>query len=67
MMTGEHSEVTGVLGGEVRQDGFRLTPQDQDFWAYNTNTTTLWVLLAFHSNSTLNIFDKLCSKYTVLY
>jgi hypothetical protein len=42
-MTGQHSEVTGVLGSEVRQDGFRLTPGDQDFWTYSLNTTNLWV------------------------
>jgi hypothetical protein len=43
MMTGQHGEVTGVLGSEVRQDGFRLTPGDQDFWTYSPNTTNLWV------------------------
>ena len=43
MMTGEHSEVTGVMGAEVRQDGYRLTPEDQDFWSYSPNTSTLWV------------------------
>jgi hypothetical protein len=43
MMTGQHGEVTGVLGSEVRQDGFRLTPGDQDFWTYSLNTTNLLV------------------------
>jgi hypothetical protein len=61
MMTGEHSEVTGVLGSEVRQDGYRLTPQDQDFWAYSANTTTLWVT-TIYSKSTQNISEKAFQK-----
>lgn len=45
MVTGQHSEVTGVLGEEVWGGaGQRLTAsQDPEFWSAAPNLTTIWV------------------------
>ena len=43
MMTGQHSEMTGVLGQEVYSYGDRLQPTDMEFWMYNENISTIAV------------------------
>ena len=45
MLTGHHSEMTGVLGAEVNSDDRRLTETDMDFWMYNPNISNIAVSL----------------------
>ena len=43
MVTGQHSELTGVLGREVNDFGKPLQYTDMMFWNYNPNITTIAV------------------------
>ena len=43
MVTGQHTDMTGILGPEVDQAGTRLTNTDPDFWLYDMNLTTIVV------------------------
>ena len=43
MMTGQHTEMTGVQGSEVYSNGLKLTPKDFEFWLYNSNISTIAV------------------------
>ena len=52
MMTGQHTEVTGILDLEVRGP----TPgqilhfdEDEEYWNYSKNLTTIWVGLKYHA------------------
>ena len=44
MMTGQHTDMTGVLDTEVDQYGSKLTPDDAEFWLYDVNLTTIAVM-----------------------
>ena len=43
MVTGQHSEMTGVLGKEVNYFGKPLQYTDMLFWNYNPNISTIAV------------------------
>ena len=48
MMTGQHTEVTGVLDLEVRGSSAGQVlrfDEDAEFWNYSNNLTTVWVSL----------------------
>ena len=48
MMTGQHTEVTGILDLEVRgssADQVLRFDEDAEFWNYSDNLTTVWVSL----------------------
>jgi len=47
MMTGQHTEVTGILDLEVRgptSEQVFHSDEDAEFWNYSTNITTIWNL-----------------------
>ena len=46
MMTGQHTEVTGILDLEVRgssSDQVLHFDEDAEYWNYSNNLTTIWV------------------------
>ena len=43
MVTGQHTEMHGVIDTEVEEGGETITYKQKNFWNYNPNISAIWV------------------------
>ena len=65
MMTGHHTEMTGVLDREVTdgQGGVWKYDTDPEFWNYDVNMTTIWVRMFSYSQLITSTYVSIQTKY----